>query len=294
MASERRGIILAGGSGTRLRPITTAVNKHLIPIYDKPMIHYPLSVLMLGNVREVLIITNPPDVPAFQRLYGDGSRLGMRIEYAVQDRPGGIPEAYKVGRSFLDGRRSALILGDNLFHSAQFGSMIRKHVQAEHNSVFLFYVKDPSSYGVAVVDERGAIVDVVEKPTDLVSNFAITGLYLFDADAPDIADDLTLSERGELEVTDIIRFYLERDRLAPVHLRRGVTWMDMGTPDRITSATTLVQAIDNSRNLKIAVPEEIAWRNGWIDTEQLFSESRIYKGTSYGDYLTMLPQMRNL
>ncbi len=246
---------------------------------------------MLAGIREVLIITNAEDVSAFEKLFGDGSRLGMEIKISVQDRPGGLPEAFVVGEEFLDGHPSVLILGDNLFHGSQLSGLLREKAEKPENTVFLFYVNDPSAYGVAVMNAEGQLVDVVEKPTDPISNHAITGLYFFDSDAPKIARELKPSGRGELEITDMIRHYHMAGKLSAVALNRGVTWIDMGTARRVMSATVLIDAIDKSRNLKVAVPEEIAWRNGWIGEDELFAEAKRCAGTPYSMYLTALPEM---
>jgi glucose-1-phosphate thymidylyltransferase len=286
---QRKAIILAGGSGTRLRPITSAINKHLVPVYDKPMIMYSLSTVMLAGTREVLVVTNPGESELFQRLIGDGERFGMRISYAVQDRPAGLPDAFIVGRKFLDGAPCIMTLGDNLFHGHGLQNHIAQGVNSQGASVFLFYVQNPRPYGVAVLNATGEVEEVVEKPRENMSNFAISGLYMFDERATEIARSLSPSHRGELEIVDMIRHYLREGSLNVIHCGRGTTWMDMGTADRLLAASNYVQLIEKHSNLKVGVPEEIAWRRGWIDDRMLANSAQLFAGTAYGDYLDMLP-----
>tara|TARA_R110000868_G_scaffold4155_49_gene25669 strand:+ start:5946 stop:6824 length:879 start_codon:yes stop_codon:yes gene_type:complete len=288
---KRKAIIMAAGNGTRLRPITTAINKHLAPVYDKPMILYSLSTVMLAGMREVLLVTNPGDEGAFRHLLGDGDRFGIEISYAIQDAPAGLPDAYILAEEFLDGCASVMTLGDNLFYGHGLSSSLRKGLATENSSIFLYYVDNPRPYGVAILDDAGNIENVIEKPAESVSNFAIAGLYLFDARASEIAKNLTPSQRGELEIVDMIRVYLEENSLDVVHIGRGITWMDMGTADRLLAASNYMQLIQNHANLKVCVPEEIAWSNGWIDENNLKRSAKLFEGTPYGDYLRLLPAL---
>lgn len=290
---KRKAIIMAAGNGTRLRPITTAINKHLAPVYDKPMILYSLSTVMLAGMREVLLVTNPGDEEAFRRLLGDGERFGIEISYAIQDVPAGLPDAYILAEKFLDGCASVMTLGDNLFYGHGLSSSIRQGLATDNSSIFLYYVENPRPYGVAILDDAGNVSNVVEKPKESVSNFAIAGLYLFDARASEIAKTLTPSQRDELEIVDMIRVYLEEHSLDVVHSGRGITWMDMGTADRLLAASNYVQLIQSHANLRVCVPEEIAWRNGWVDEINLERSAKLFEGTSYGDYLRLLPELPN-
>lgn len=287
----RKGIVLAAGSGTRLLPITLAINKHLASVYDKPMILYSLSTIMLAGVREVLVITNPGEEGAFRRLIGDGERFGMQISYIAQEKPAGLPDAYILAETFLDGSASVMTLGDNLFYGHGLSESMHRGLAFDGSSVFLYYVENPRPYGVAKLNEKGEIEAVVEKPRKNVSNHAITGLYVFDNRASEIARGLSASDRGELEIIDIIKFYLNENTLNAVHCGRGMTWMDMGTPDRLLAASNYVQLVQNHANLKISVPEEIAWRSGWIDERILEKSVALFDGTAYGDYLRLLPEL---
>jgi glucose-1-phosphate thymidylyltransferase len=288
---KRKALIMAAGKGTRLLPITAAVNKHLVPVYDKPMILYSLSTVMLAGSREILIITNSGESDAFRRLLGDGERFGVNITYVTQQKPAGLPDAYILAEEFLDGEASIMTLGDNLFYGHGLSNNIRQGLSADGASIFLYYVENPRPYGVAVMNGNGNIVDVVEKPQESVSNFAISGLYLFDGQASEIAQNLSPSDRGELEIVDMIRFYMTAGRLNAVHTGRGMTWMDMGTADRLLAASNYVQLLQSHANLRVCVPEEIAWRNGWIDGQSLERSAVRFEGTTYGQYLRMLPEL---
>lgn len=288
---QRKAIIMAAGTGTRLRPITSAINKHLVPVYDKPMIMYSLSTVMLAGSREVLIITNPHETEFFKRLIGDGGRFGMQISYAVQERPAGLPDAFIVGQKFLDGAPCTMALGDNLFHGHGLQNLFTQGMKADGASIFLFYVQNPRPYGVAILNSAGQVEDVVEKPTKQLSNFAISGLYMFDGGASEIAQILTPSPRGELEIVDMVRHYLHEGSLNVVQCGRGMTWMDMGTADRLLAASNYVQLVQTHSNLKICVPEEIAWRHGWIDDQLLARSAVLFQGTDYGEYLKILPDV---
>jgi glucose-1-phosphate thymidylyltransferase len=283
---NRKGIILAGGAGTRLHPLTLSVSKQLLPVYDKPMIYYPLAVLMMAGIREVLVITTPQDVDAFQRLLGDGSQWGVQLEYAVQPHPGGLAQAYIIGREFLDGAPSCLILGDNIFY----GGGLRTHLRAaaertEGASVFGYWVRDPERYGVAELDRDGSVIGIEEKPSQPRSNYAITGLYFFDGQAPALAAELTPSARGELEITDLNRRYLERGQLHLERLSRGIAWLDTGTHESLIEAANFIETIEKRQGLKVCAPEEIAYDNGWIDTEKLRAVAEPLRKSGYGDYL---------
>lgn len=287
----RKGIVLAAGSGTRLLPTTAAINKHLAPVYDKPMILYALSTIMLAGVRDVLVIINPGEESAFRRLLGEGERFGMQISYCAQEKPAGLPDAYILAESFLDGSPSVMTLGDNLFYGHGLSASILEGLTSEGSSVFLYYVENSRPYGVAMLNEKGHIEAVVEKPPENVSNYAIAGLYVFDNRASEIARSLSASDRGELEIVDMIQFYLNDNVLNAVHCGRGMTWMDMGTPDRLLAASNYVRLIQNHGNLKISVPEEIAWRNGWIDDDSLIRSAALFGNTSYARYLRSIPEL---
>jgi glucose-1-phosphate thymidylyltransferase len=283
---NRKGIILAGGAGTRLHPLTLSVSKQLLPVYDKPMIYYPLAVLMMAGIREVLVITTPQDVDAFQRLLGDGSQWGVQLEYAVQPHPGGLAQAYIIGREFLDGAPSCLILGDNIFY----GGGLRTHLRAaaartEGASVFGYWVRDPERYGVAELDRDGSVIGIEEKPSQPRSNYAITGLYFYDGQAPAHAAELTPSARGELEITDLNRRYLERGQLHLERLSRGIAWLDTGTHESLIEAANFIETIEKRQGLKVCAPEEIAYDNGWIDTDKLRAVAEPLRKSGYGDYL---------
>ena len=285
----RRGIILAGGSGTRLAPITDAVSKQLVPVYDKPMIYYPLSVLMLSGIREVLIITTPHDQPAFQRLLGDGSQWGMEIQYAIQPDPGGLAQAYLIGAEFVGDGPSALVLGDNIFYGHGFGELLAKaDARTSGATVFGYYVNDPKAYGVVSFDGTGRAETIEEKPENPRSNYAVTGLYFYDGDAPRIARELQPSPRGELEITDLNRVYLEAGKLNVEIMGRGYAWLDTGTHASLLDAGQYVRITEERQGLKIACPEEIAWRLGFIDDAKLEQISQRLVKSGYGDYLLRL------
>jgi glucose-1-phosphate thymidylyltransferase len=288
---KRKGIILAGGSGTRLYPITQAVSKQLLPVYDKPMIYYPLSVLMLAGIREVLVITTPHEQSQFQRLLGDGSQWGMRLEYAVQPSPDGLAQALIIGAPFIGEDAICLVLGDNIFYGQGFGPMLRQAAQRTHGAtVFAYQVKDPQRFGVVSIDSQGRATHIEEKPAVPRSNYAVTGLYFYDNDAIAIARQLTPSARGELEITDVNRAYLERGDLYVQPLGRGFAWLDTGTFETLQQAAQFVEAIESRQGLKIACPEEIAYRNGWIDADQLRALAAPLVKSGYGRYLLSLLQ----
>ncbi len=287
--SKRKGIILAGGSGTRLYPLTQAVSKQLLPVYDKPMIYYPLATLMLAGIREVLIINTPHEQALFQRLLGDGSQWGLDIRYAVQPSPDGLAQAFVIGRDFVDGRPSCLILGDNLFYGHGLTALLRRAGAREHGAtVFGYYVTDPERYGVAEFDADGHVVGLEEKPAEPKSNYAVTGLYFYDSRACDFAADLVPSPRGELEITDLNRCYLEDQSLMLEPLGRGYAWLDTGTHDSMIDASNYIATIESRQGLKVCCPEEIAYLNGWIDAETVLKQAEPLAKTGYGRYLKRL------
>ena len=284
--NQRKGIILAGGSGTRLYPLTRGVSKQLMAVYDKPMIYYPLSTLMLADIREILIITAPQDLDNFRRLLGDGSELGLALHYAVQDEPRGIAEAYLIGADFLDGHPSALILGDNIFYGHGLPEMLAKASTRETGaSVFAYRVKQPQAYGVVDFDEAGRALSIEEKPAAPKSPFAVTGLYFHDANAVEKAKALEPSARGELEITDLNRAYLEEGALHVDLMGRGMAWLDTGTHASLLDAASYVRIIEERQGLKICCPEEIAWRRGFIDDAQLEALAAPLMQSGYGEYL---------
>ena len=284
--TNRRGIILAGGSGTRLYPITQAISKQLLPVYDKPMIYYPLSVLMLAGIREVLIINTPHEQALFKTLLGDGSQWGMRIEYAVQPNPDGLAQAYLIGREFVDGKPSCLVLGDNIFHGPGLTALLKRADQREHGAtVFGYWVRDPERYGVAEFDSDGKVVGLEEKPTEPRSNYAVTGLYFYDGRASDFAAALKPSPRGELEITDLNRCYLEEGDLHLEQLGRGYAWLDTGTHRSLLEASNYIETIEARQGLRVCCPEEIAFHSGWIDTAQLKALAKPLTKNGYGRYL---------
>jgi glucose-1-phosphate thymidylyltransferase len=281
-----KGIILAGGSGTRLYPVTLAISKQLLPVYDKPMIYYPLATLMLARIREVLIINTPHEQPLFQRLLGDGSQWGMSISYAIQPSPDGLAQALVIGKEFLAGSPSCLVLGDNIFHGEGLVDHLRSaQVPRKGATIFGYRVSDPERYGVAAFDTDGNVVDIEEKPTAPRSNYAITGLYFYDDRAPDIAAGLRPSARGELEITDLNRFYLEEGTLRLERLGRGLAWLDTGTHDSLMDAGTYIQTLEKRQGLKVCSVEEVAFRNGWIDADQLLALAGVFGKNEYGQYL---------
>lgn len=284
-----KGIILAGGTGTRLHPLTRAVSKQLMPIYDKPMIYYPLSTLMLAGIREILVITTPHEQALFKALLGDGAAWGMRFDYAVQASPDGIAQAFLIGEEFIAGDGCALVLGDNIFygHGLQ-GLLVESAGRSEGATIFGYYVRNPQAYGVAEFDDTGMVIGVEEKPQNPKSNYAIAGLYFYDEHVVDIAKRLKPSGRGELEITDLNRVYLERKSLRLQKMGRGVAWLDTGTPEALLQAANFVQTIQERQGLRAACPEEIAFRKGWVDAAQLLALAQPLEKTAYGQYLREL------
>ncbi|MBD5646764.1 MAG: glucose-1-phosphate thymidylyltransferase RfbA [Desulfovibrio sp.] len=287
--SAYKGIVLAGGSGTRLYPITLGVSKQLLPVYDKPMIYYPLSVLMLGGIREILVISTPADLPQYQRLLGDGSHFGVRFSYAVQPEPKGIAQAFLIGEEFLSGSPVCLILGDNVFHGEHFTEKLNRAVaRTKGATIFGYQVRDPERFGVVEFDAAGNAVRIVEKPARPRSRFAVTGLYFYDSSVVDIARGLKPSARGELEITAINQTYLERGELHVVRLGRGFAWLDTGTHSSLLEASLYVETIEARQGLKVACLEEIAWQNGWISDAEMRRAGEFFGKTEYGQYLLRL------
>jgi glucose-1-phosphate thymidylyltransferase len=285
----RKGIVLAGGAGTRLYPITQAVSKQLLPVYDKPMVYYPLSTLMLAGIRDVLLISTPKDLPRFEDLIGDGSQWGLDVSYAEQSEPKGIAQAFTIGADFIGDDPVCLILGDNLFYGRGLQEMLLNAAGRETGgTVFAYYVRDPERYGVVDVDDDGRARSIEEKPDDPASNYAVTGLYFYDNDVVDIARNLEPSDRGELEITDVNRRYLERGDLHVQMMGRGMAWLDTGTHGSLLQAANFVETIEERQGLKISCPEEIAWRKGWIDAEAVRTIGRSMDNNDYGQYLLEL------
>ncbi|MGJ4854227.1 glucose-1-phosphate thymidylyltransferase RfbA [Labrys sp. KB_33_2] len=290
-----RGIILAGGSGTRLYPMTSITSKQLLPIYDKPMIYYPLSTFMQAGIREILLISTPHDLPLFRKMLGDGTQWGLKLSYAEQPRPDGLAQAFVIGADFVDGQPSALILGDNLFYGAGLPGLMRSAVSRQKGAtVFAYHVTDPERYGVVGFDENAVATSIEEKPKQPRSNWAVTGLYFYDAEVVDIARTIKPSARGEYEITDINRIYMERGNLHVERMRRGYAWLDTGTPDSLLQAAEFVRVLEHRQGVRLACPEEIAFSSGWIDADQMRHLAKKVENSSYGKYLLRVLEEESL
>jgi glucose-1-phosphate thymidylyltransferase len=283
-----RGLILAGGTGSRLHPVTLGISKQLVPVYDKPMIYYPLSTLMLAGIRDVLVITTPHEADGFRRLLGDGSQFGISLQYAEQPSPDGLAQAFTIGADFIGSESSALVLGDNLFYGPGFGRNLQRFVDLDGAGVFAYWVSEPSAYGVVEFDEAGRAVSLEEKPVSPRSNFAVPGLYFYDDQVVAIAKDLKPSARGEYEITDVNRHYLEQGRLRVEVLERGTAWLDTGTFDSLNDAGSFIRTIESRQGLKVGAPEEVAWRQGWLSDEELLERAAPLRKSGYGKYLIEL------
>jgi glucose-1-phosphate thymidylyltransferase len=289
MNQKRKGIILAGGSGTRLHPATLAISKQLLPIYDKPMIYYPLSARKLAGIREILVISTPQDTPRFEQLLGDGSQWGLKLEYAVQPSPDGLAQAFLIAEDFLAGAPSALVLGDNIFYGHDFARLLERADQrSEGSTVFAYHVQDPERYGVAEFDAQGRVLSLEEKPRQPKSNYAVTGLYFYDSQVVELAKSIKPSARGELEITDLNRLYLEKGQLNVELMGRGYAWLDTGTHDSLLEAGQFIATLQQRQGLKVSCPEEIAFRQGWIDRARLETLGQALAKNGYGQYLLQI------